>query len=51
MLILLSYLNNQLVDELSLLGLAMFLIRLFNSLVYLTQVPPFKPREYGAYIL
>ena len=43
MLILLSYLNSQLADELLLLGLVIVLIRLLNSLVYLMQVPLFKP--------
>lgn len=43
MLILLSYLNSQLADKLLLLGLVIVLIRLFNSLVYLMQVPLFKP--------
>ena len=43
MLILLSYLSSQLADELSLLGLVIVLIRLLNSLVYLMQVPLFKP--------
>ena len=43
MLILLSYLSSQLEDELLLLGLVMILIRLLNSLVYLMQVPLFKP--------
>lgn len=43
MLILLSYLSSQLADVLLLLGLVMILIRLLNSLVYLMQVPLFKP--------
>ena len=43
MLILLSYLSSQLADELLLLGLVIVLIRLLNSLVYLMQVPLFKP--------
>ena len=43
MLILLSYLSSQIADELLLLGLVIILIRLLNSLVYLMQVPLFKP--------